>query len=657
MRQLALIAVGALACWCAAATNGALPDAEGDIGVPADVLKTHHHDRHAADVHRSARNTKQLHATTEDQDRDQHGAPSAEAETEAVREVSAGTSSDATQDSHTDDERGTEAELEPELRSSGSLDELTAAEDDAESSSSSSAGQDREQKDDEDSLVAEKEAHPVQGAAKPKARLAGEAAKAAHKARAITIKLASSQANINDTSSSPPGNRGFQSYFGDIQLGTPPQSFRVVFDTGSSDFWIPAVECDSEACQRHSRFNHANSSTYTTSHVPFSVTYGSGGLMGQVGADTLRIGDVAVPGVHVGLATHMSHFFRTARFDGVFGLGFPGLSRIQSQPPIYAMVQAGLLEKPVFSFWVREGQGGQHAGGEVVLGGANPRRFEGEGRVIPIVRKMYWEVELDGLLIGDAPVPAISSQTAIIDTGTALIVLPATDADAVNQFLGAVPLFDEYGLYAIDCHKKNKPPAKFVFAGETFALQPSDYILPVGRGRCVSAFAASTSPDLSRWVLGTSFLRAWHTTFDIENFEIRLAKAVQSEDAAGDPDPSSDQTQPGASTSAPAQAAVSSQLERIVEALVGAHPSDHQSGTASATHAAAKSKTAAPKSKTAAPKSKTAAPKSSTAASKSKTAASKSKTTTASKTTASKPAAAAPEAVSHTHHHSNSGDS
>ncbi|KAJ2358954.1 aspartic proteinase precursor [Coemansia erecta] len=391
--------------------------------------------------------------------------------------------------------------------------------------------------------------------------------------QAITIQLSSSQANINDSNSSPPGNRGFQSYYGNIQLGTPPQHFRVVFDTGSSDIWIPSAECDSAACRTHPRFSHANSSTYATSHVPFSLNYGSGGLIGQVGADTMQIGGVSVPDVHVGLATHMSRFFRTAQFDGVFGLGFPGLTRIQSQPPLYAMVQSGLLEKPIFSFWVREGHGGQHAGGEVVLGGVNPRRFEGTARTLPIVRKMYWEVELNGLLINEYPVPSISSQTAIIDTGTSLIVLPATDADAVNQFLGAVPLFDEYGLYAIDCHKANKPIVKFVLGGESFAIRPSHYILPVGRGRCVTAFAASTSPDLSRWVIGNSFLRAWHTTFDIENFEIKLAQAVQTEDdsAATSVD----------STAASAGAAASSQLENIVEALATVHPATSQASAAS----------------------------------------------------------------------------
>ena len=69
-------------------------------------------------------------------------------------------------------------------------------------------------------------------------------------------------------------------YFGSISIGSPPQSFKVVFDTGSSDLWVPSVKCDpnSVASLLHAKYDASRSLTHVPDGRTFSLRYGSGSL-------------------------------------------------------------------------------------------------------------------------------------------------------------------------------------------------------------------------------------------------------------------------------------------------------------------------------------------------------------------------------------------
>jgi hypothetical protein len=82
-------------------------------------------------------------------------------------------------------------------------------------------------------------------------------------------------------------------YVGTIGLGHPPQPFSVVFDTGSSDIWVPSTKCKS--CGWHHRFNPEGSTSYLVSnsqsdYETFTLRYGSGTVQGIVVRETISIG-------------------------------------------------------------------------------------------------------------------------------------------------------------------------------------------------------------------------------------------------------------------------------------------------------------------------------------------------------------------------------
>jgi hypothetical protein len=78
-------------------------------------------------------------------------------------------------------------------------------------------------------------------------------------------------------------------YYGSIKVGTPPQEFQVVFDTGSSDLWIPSKACESESsnCYSKKKFDKSMSSSFQNVPVGamshFSIQYGSGPVSGEYG--------------------------------------------------------------------------------------------------------------------------------------------------------------------------------------------------------------------------------------------------------------------------------------------------------------------------------------------------------------------------------------
>lgn len=85
-------------------------------------------------------------------------------------------------------------------------------------------------------------------------------------------------------------------YIGELKIGTPPQSFNVVFDTGSSDLWVPGEKCATESpnCAAKSTFKTGASSTNKAvaegAKQDFAIHYGSGPVSGSFSVDQVVVG-------------------------------------------------------------------------------------------------------------------------------------------------------------------------------------------------------------------------------------------------------------------------------------------------------------------------------------------------------------------------------
>ncbi|KAI8881334.1 endopeptidase [Backusella circina FSU 941] len=316
-------------------------------------------------------------------------------------------------------------------------------------------------------------------------------------------------------------------YYGEIELGTPPQTFSVVFDTGSSNLWVPSTHCNSIACFMHRRYDSGQSSSYAENGTEFAIQYGTGSLEGFISQDTLHVGGIKVEDQGFAESVKEPGFtFALARFDGIFGLGYDTISVKHTVPPFYHMVNRDLIDEQLFSFWLNDVNkpGGEEEGGQLVFGGVDPDHYKGEITWAPIKRKGYWEIELEDIKFGNEYVD-LDPVGAAIDTGSSLLVAPSTVADLINKELGAEKNWA--GQYTLDCSKvPSLPEFCFVFAGKDFCLEGKDYVLQV-QDQCISGFMGMDIPEPAGplWIVGDVFLRKFYSVYDLGNNRVGLAKS------------------------------------------------------------------------------------------------------------------------------------
>ncbi|GJN71171.1 vacuolar protease A [Purpureocillium lilacinum] len=310
-------------------------------------------------------------------------------------------------------------------------------------------------------------------------------------------------------------------YFSEITIGNPPQSFKVVLDTGSSNLWVPSQSCNSIACYLHSTYDSSSSSTYKKNGSSFEIQYGSGSLSGFVSNDDMSIGDLKIKSQDFAEATNEPGLaFAFGRFDGILGLGYDTISVNHIVPPFYNMINQKLLDEPVFAFYL----GDKDEGSEAVFGGVDESHYTGKIEYIPLRRRAYWEVDLDSIAFGDE-VAELDNTGVILDTGTSLNVIPSALAELLNAEMGAKKGYN--GQYTIDCAKRDSlPDITFSLSGSNYSLPATDYILEIS-GSCISTFQGMDIPAPAGplAILGDAFLRRYYSVYDLGKNAVGLARA------------------------------------------------------------------------------------------------------------------------------------
>nr|XP_014103194.1 lysosomal aspartic protease-like [Bactrocera oleae] len=315
-------------------------------------------------------------------------------------------------------------------------------------------------------------------------------------------------------------------YYGPITIGTPPQNFQVLFDTGSSNLWVPGAPCaiSDEACLTHNTYNSSASSTYQANGQTFAIAYGTGSLTGYLAVDTVTFNGLNITQQTFAVATsEPGSTFLYSAFDGILGMGYQQIAVDNVVPPFYNMYTQGLIDLPVFAFYLTS-NGTTNQGGELTLGGVDTNHYVGELTYVPVVSEGYWQFNMDSVIISYEYICFECS--AIADTGTSLLAVPSDIYVYVQNAIGAQLSNEEE--YYVDCSEvSNLPTISFSIGGTIFSLSGSDYIVEMyaenGGVMCMSAFEDAGT---NFWILGDVFISKYYTVFDMGNNQVGFAPAT-----------------------------------------------------------------------------------------------------------------------------------
>lgn len=101
----------------------------------------------------------------------------------------------------------------------------------------------------------------------------------------------------------------------------------------------------------------------------------------------------------------------------------------------------GVVQEPVFAFWLNRDLQGQGHGGEITFGGKDPNHYTGKITYVPLSAETYWQFEVDS--VGVYGTKLSTRFQAIADSGTSLLAGPT---EIINK-IQVVALLTQIVMY------------------------------------------------------------------------------------------------------------------------------------------------------------------------------------------------------------------
>ncbi|KAM0748060.1 acid protease [Meredithblackwellia eburnea MCA 4105] len=312
-------------------------------------------------------------------------------------------------------------------------------------------------------------------------------------------------------------------YYGSVSIGTPSQVLTIIFDTGSSDFWVPVV-----ARNETSYFITSKSSTYNSTDEVFNLGYDEAQTVsGKLITDTVTISGLTVEKQAFGAVDSLSASFDHEKVAGVMGLGLPA-GTLAGTPFFSNLIKQGALEENLFTMYHARGT---TQGSEISFGTIPSEHYMGDVGYTPVVEQdteKYWLIKLTDTTVGGTKLE--TSVDVILDSRTTLIHLPKTTTRQIYASIPGAeldPVDTQVGgneFWMFPCNSTPAISFKWDQLDLEINIDKEDFntgVAPNQTEKCVGAIVGAdlTGSHGELGVFGQAFLRNAFTVFHYNGTE------------------------------------------------------------------------------------------------------------------------------------------